>query len=113
MQSRSRAVGAAAAFHDDYDEYDPTIEDSYMGEDMLCLASYEFQKASTKMKKRGRGRRSSFSPPPSPPALDVEVAQVIGLFHCRWHSCMYQQLSLYFNVRVCVCDGSGMFVWRE
>ena len=93
--ARSRGVGAAASFHDDYDrtgEYDPTIEDSYMGDVMLCLDSYEFQKSSTKMKKRGRGRRSSFSPPPSPPALDVEVAQVIGLFQCRRHSCMYQQL---------------------
>ena len=75
--------GFSTVSHDDYDrtgillnEYDPTIEDSYLGED-LCLASAEFMSASKKrIKSKSRGRRSSVSPPPSPPALDVEVAQV-------------------------------------
>lgn len=73
--------GFSTVSHDDYDrtgillnEYDPTIEDSYLGAD-LCLASAEFITTGKKMK-RARGRRSSISPPPSPPALDVEVAQV-------------------------------------
>jgi len=72
--------GFSAISHDDYDrtgillnEYDPTIEDSYLED--LC-AGNEFMTASKKSKKVLRGRRSSISPPPSPPALDVEVAQV-------------------------------------
>ena len=56
------------------DEYDPTIEDSY-GEE-FCAVNYQLRSSSMKMTK-GRLRRSSISPPPSPPALNIEVAQVI------------------------------------
>ena len=75
-QTKPRRRGNAAAFHYDRTiEYNASIEDSYIGEGIEPLR---------KVIRRGE------SPPP--PALDVEVAQVIGLFHCRRHSCMYQQL---------------------
>ena len=69
-----------------YDEYDPTIEDSYdeFGARGLvtCYDSYSAKKT------RKRFISSSISPPPSPPALNIEVAQVIEgywgvLFHAQ------------------------------
>ena len=79
----------------DVDEYDPTIEDSYGQAEFCALGSMELEvavasKSAKKMRRRGGGgggdkwSRSSISPPPSPPALDIEVAQVIErymLFH--------------------------------
>ena len=58
-----------------YDEYDPTIEDSYdeFGARGL-VAHYDSYSAK---KTRKRLAFSSISPPPSPPALNIEVAQVI------------------------------------
>ena len=68
-----------------FDEYDPTIEDSYGDE--FCAVNYQLRSSPMKMRK-GRLRRSSISPPPSPPALNIEVAQVIEgywgvLFHAQ------------------------------
>ena len=71
-------------YHDiQFDEYDPTIEDFYEDGDVQnefrALNQYQNSFSAKKVGKRvGFGlRRSSISPPPSPPALNIEVAQVI------------------------------------
>ena len=84
----SRGFGGYHAAH--FDEYDPTIEDSYGQDEFRALNledrledlvsnSAQFSLSAKKMRKGGGfgWRRSSISPPPSPPALNIEVAQVI------------------------------------
>ena len=93
----SRGFGGYRATQ--FDEYDPTIEDSYVQDefsalDQLECLSVNFRSAPKKMIK-GRLRRSSISPPPSPPALNIEVAQVIeGYWGVLFHT-QHQQHPLW------------------
>ena len=86
----SRGFGGGSYHATGFDEYDPTIEDSYCQDEFralnledqledLALESAQFSSKTKKMRKGGGfgWRRSSVSPPPSPPALNIEVAQVI------------------------------------
>lgn len=82
-----RSFGGGSYHAARFDEYDPTIEDSYCQDEFraledrledLALESAQFSRTKEMRKGGGFGwRRSSVSPPPSPPALNIEVAQVI------------------------------------
>ena len=79
----SRGFGGGGYRGAEFYEYDPTIEDSYGQDEFRALCSYQL--ADFRSAPKGR---SSISPPPSPPALNIEVAQVIEgywgvLFHRR------------------------------
>ena len=80
----------------DVDEYDPTIEDSYGQEEFCAVRSMAVGNSVLLKSAKKKGRRvggggdrwsqSSISPPPSPPALDIEVAKVIVrymIFHIQ------------------------------
>ena len=85
----SRGFGGGGYRGAEFYEYDPTIEDCYEDAELEAWSSNgaHFRSSPMKMRK-GRLRRSSISPPPSPPALNIEVAQVIEgywgvLFHAQ------------------------------
>ena len=74
----SRGFGGGGYRGAEFYEYDPTIEDCYEDAELEAWSSNgaHFRSSPMRMRK-GRLRRSSISPPPSPPALNIEVAQVI------------------------------------